>query len=79
MALLEGREWLGGPPGGPGVVGKPSCRSEVVGRPFRRSGSDRETLPEVRELSGGHPVGPGVFGRPFERDMSGRKILPEGQ
>ena len=38
-ALSKVREWLGGPPGGPGVVEKPS----------RRSVSSWEALPEVRE------------------------------
>ena len=40
---------VGGPPGGPGVVGKPSLRS----------GSGREALPEVLEWSRGPPGGPG--------------------
>ena len=37
--LLEVRQWLGVPPGSPGVVGRSS----------RKSGSGREVLPEVRE------------------------------
>ena len=37
--LLNVREWSRGPP---------RC-SEVVGRPFRMSGSGRKFLPEVRE------------------------------
>ena len=52
-ALPEVRQWSGGPPGGPAVVGRPS----------RRSGSFREALPEFREWSIG-PIGcPGVVGR----------------
>ena len=35
-ALLEDREWSGGPPGGSGVVGRPSCWA----------GSGQEALPE---------------------------------
>ena len=42
-ALGDLREWLGGSPGFPGVVGTPSKMSK----------SGRETLPDVREWSGG--------------------------
>ena len=38
-ALEDVLEWLGGPPGCPGVVGRPS----------RMSGSGREALPDVQE------------------------------
>ena len=44
------RQWLGGPPKGP----------EVVGWPSRRSRSGRETLPVVRKLSGNPLGGPEV-------------------
>ena len=44
-ALLEGREWSGGSPGGPGVVG----------RPAQRAGTGLEVLSVVRESSGGPP------------------------
>ena len=43
--LPDVREWLGGPPGCPGLVGRPS----------RMSGSDRDAIRDVRELSGGPP------------------------
>ena len=43
--LPEFREWSGGPPRCPGVVGRPS----------RMSGSGREILLEVREWLGGTP------------------------
>ena len=44
-ALPNDQEWLGGPPGCPGVVGKPS----------RMSGSFREALLDVWEWSEGPP------------------------
>ena len=43
------REWLGGPHGSPGVVGRPSQMSESGRRPFRMFESGREALPYVRE------------------------------
>ena len=54
-------DWSGCPPGGPGVVGRPSQRSGngwealpggpgVVGRPSRIFRSGRETRTKVREL-----------------------------
>ena len=50
----SGQKWAGDIPGGP----------EVIERPSRRSGSDREALPEVWEWSGGSPRVPGVVGSP---------------
>ena len=44
----------GGPPGCPGVVGRPSWKS----------GSSREAIADFREWSGGHPGCPGGVGRP---------------
>ena len=41
--LPDVREWSGGPPGCPGVVGRSS----------RKSGRSREDLPDVREWSEG--------------------------
>ena len=38
-ALLDSREWFGGPPGGPGVIGRLSRGPVVVGRQSRRAGS----------------------------------------
>ena len=35
-----------------GVIGRPSQKS---GSPYRMSGSERETLPDVREWSGDRP------------------------
>ena len=65
------------PPGGP----------EVVRRPSRRSGSGRETLPEVHKWSGDRFVGPLVLKRPYRRSevigrptrssRGGRQTLPE--
>ena len=74
-SLSDVREWSGGPPGCPGVVGRPF---RMVGRPARMSTSGREAilngrvdLPDVQEWSGGHsewsggpPGCPGVVGRP---------------
>ena len=49
----HGREWSGGLPGEPGVVGRPFQRAGRVGRPLRRVGkpsrravSGQEALPE---------------------------------
>ena len=39
-------EWLGVPPGCPGVVGSPF---QMYGRPSWMSGSGLETLPDLRE------------------------------
>ena len=65
-ALTEVQEWSGGPPGGPGLVERPS----------QRSGSGQEALPKVREWSGGPLGGPGVVGRPSQRSGSGREARP---
>ena len=51
--ILKFQQWLGGTPGCPGVVGKPSRMSGVVKRPSRISGSGREVILDVRVLSGG--------------------------
>ena len=55
--LLEVREWSE-------ALKEVREWSEVVGRPSRRSGSDRKALPEVRELSGRPTGGLEVVGRP---------------
>ena len=59
----------------------------MVGRPFRRSGSVRETLleiqkwsetfPEVWNWSGDPSGGPEAVGRPSRRFGSARETLPE--
>ena len=68
-ALPDVQEWSGGPPGCPGVVGKPSRMFE----------SGRESLPDVRKWSGGShvwsggpPRCPGVVVSPSQRSGSGR-------
>ena len=65
--LLEVREWLGGPP---------SC-PEVVGRHFLMSESSWQALQEVREWSGGPPGCPGVVLRSSRMSWSGREALPD--
>ena len=45
--------------------------------PSRRSGSVRESLPEVRERSVRNLGGPGVVGRPFRRSENGQNVIPE--
>ena len=45
VILPDVREWSGGPPGCPGIVGWPS----------RMSGSGRDSLPNVQEWSGNPP------------------------
>ena len=72
--LKEVRDWSGGPSGGPGLVKRPSWRSEW---PIRTSGNGREALWEVRVWFGGLPGGPGVVGRPSRRSGSSRDALPE--
>ena len=72
-ALPNVQEWSGGPPGCPGVVGKPSEMSE----------SGRETLPDVpewwealldvRQLSGG----PWMSGRPSRFFGSHWETIPD--
>ena len=58
-ALLDSQEWCGGPPEGPGVVG----------RPYQRAGRGQEALPKTQEWSGGPPGGPGVIGRLSQRPV----------
>ena len=53
--LRDAPKSLVGPPGCPGVVEKPSLMSESVGRTSQMSRNGRETLPDVREWSGGPP------------------------
>ena len=66
-ALLKDREWSVGRPKGPGVVGKQSRWSGVVGRPSQRTGSGQEALPKSWE---------GV-GRLSRRAGGGRQALPD--
>ena len=67
-ALSDVRERSGGPPGCPGVVGRPSLMSGSG----RVALSDvREALLEVRKLHGGPPVCSGVVGRPSQLSGSG--------
>ena len=76
-AFPEGREWLGGPPGGlrvVGMVGRPSRRPEEVGRPSRRAESGRETLSLSvgRERSEGPTGQSKVVGNGWEANPKGR-------
>ena len=64
-ALLDVREWLGGPLGHPVVVNWPSWMPK----------SGRETLPDVQELSGEPSGYPGVVGRPSQISGSGWEVL----
>ena len=68
-ALLDIQEWCGGPPEGPGVVGRPN----------QRAGRGQEALPKSREWSGGPPGGPGVIGRHYQSAKSGLEALSEGR
>ena len=54
-ALLEGWEWLEGPASGPRVDGRPSRLAGNDPEGLLEALNNRETLPEGREWSGGHP------------------------
>ena len=53
--LLDVREWSGGPPVYPVVVGRPPECPGAVGRPSRMSESGRQARPDVRERLEGLP------------------------
>ena len=82
----RGPGWLGGPPGGPGGVRRPSQRERRGRKPSRWDGWGQEALPEGRGglectarglgQSGGSPGEKGV-GRPSLRAEGGRDILPK--
>ena len=74
-ALLDVREWSEDPRGSPGVVRRPPGCPGVVGRPSRISGSGREALPDIRDLSGSLRGCLGVIGRPSQMSGSGRESL----
>ena len=73
--FLKGRQWSGGHPIGPEVVGRPTQVPGVVGRYSQMSGSGweahpegrdvRKVLPEGWEWSGGPLEGPEVVGKPL--------------
>ena len=46
-SLQDVREWSRGPPGCPGVVGRPSGMSATVREPSQMSGIGPEALPDV--------------------------------
>ena len=86
VTLPDVRDCSGRPPGCPGVVGSlsrmsrrlggpPGCLGED-GRPSRMSGSDRKSIPDVREWSEDTPGCPSVVGRPPWKSGSGREVLP---
>ena len=52
-ALLDVREWSGGPHGCPRVVGNPPMCPGVALTPSRMSQSGPDALQDVREWSGG--------------------------
>ena len=68
-AFPDVREWSGGPPKCPGLVGWP----------FRMSGSGREALPDVREWFEGPLECPEVVRSPSGMSGSGREALPHVQ
>ena len=65
------REWLGGPPGYPGAVGRHARCPGVVKWLSRMSGSGQEALPDIREWSGDPHGYPEVAGRPPRLSMCG--------
>ena len=50
---------------------------ELFGRPSLRSGTGRETLPEIWKWSGDHPGGLKLVGRHSWRSGSSRETLAE--
>ena len=58
---------MGGPPGGPSGVERPTQRTEGVKWPTQWSGRGRESNPVVREGSGGPHGRPGDSTRGAER------------
>ena len=68
-ALPNVREWSGGPPGCPGLVGRPNWMSV----------SGLEANAEVWEWSGGHPGCPAVIWKPSQMSGSDRESLPDGR
>ena len=84
----EVREGLGGPPGGPGVVGRPTLRSGRgwEANPVVREGSGgppggpegvQAAHPEVLDWSGGQPRSSGRVGRPTRKFGKGLEAHPE--
>ena len=85
------REGSGGPPKGPGGIGRSSRGRVGAGRPFQRSVRPslrsrrdpeapvkvREDLPEVREGLGGPFGGPVGGGRPSRRTRRSREVLKD--
>ena len=54
------------------MVGDHPVGVELVGRLSRRSGTDRETLREVRKWSGDHLGSPELVGRPSRKSGTSR-------
>ena len=73
-AILDVRQYSGGPPGCPGA--HPGCLG-VVGRPFRIFGSGRKALPDDQEWSVGPTRCLGVVRGPSRMSVSGREALPD--
>ena len=69
-ALPNVWEWSGYSPGCPGVVGRLSEMSRVVGRPSQMSRRGQEAFPFFWEWSGDSLGCPGVFGRPYRMSVS---------
>ena len=88
-AIPEVREWLGGPPSGPGVDGRLSRRAgcgreaicgwpEGVTEPSWRAGRVQKALQEGQDMSGDPPGGKGVVLRLSWLAKSGPEPLPRG-
>ena len=59
-----------------GSVGRPSRFFVSGGRPFRMSGSGRDSLPDVLEWPGFPPGCPAIVGRPSQMCGRSREMLP---
>ena len=77
VVLPKVRVWPGDSLKGPAQVGGHFQSPGRIGGPTWRSGTDRGTLPEVRDESRDPTKGLGRVGGPSQRSRMGRVLLPE--
>ena len=74
--LPKVRDRSAGPPGGPEAFAPPRGSGRVL-RPFLRSGTCWEALPEVQDGLGDPPGGLGLAREPSRKSRTGREDLCE--